>query len=263
MTRISRRRGNLPGVNVVVETFREMADALLVATARGGNLIAAEPPFAFERPADGSFIVCLCDEDGAAHERPRQAPPGAAREAALVCGRSGTTRAGSIARGLEAAHVGVARERGATCSAVLVVVSGASVHVGWVGALEAVVLRDGEVVHRTTPHLFSLESANLVPGAGLADLSRAPRVNRALGMSSPGREPGVDLAGPWATEPGDLVVMCSAKVSGVLSEADLTALACRDDVAAIVRGLVTTASTRGDFVELSAIALRIKAPRRG
>ena len=215
MAGISRRRGSLPGVNVVVETFREMAGALLVATARGGNLIAAEPPFAFERPADGSFIVCLCDEDGA------------------------------------------------TRSAVLVVVGGASVRVGWVGALEAVVLRAGEVLHRTTPQVFSLESANLVPGARLADLSPAPRVNRALGMSSPGREPGVDLAGPWATEPGDLVVMCSAKVSGVLSEADLTALACRDDVAAIVRGLVTTASTRGDFVELSAIALRITAPRRG
>lgn len=120
---------------------------------------------------------------------------------------------------------------GEACSTVLVVVDGANVHVRWVGALEALVLREGEVLHRTAPHLFWLEP--------------------------PRRAPGTDLAGPWPVEPGDLVLLCSAKIHQVLSASDVSALASRDDLATIVRGLVTTTSTRGDFEELFAAAIRI------
>ena len=165
---------------VAVETFRESGGALLVATARGGNGVAASspPPFAFQRAADGRFIARLCD--GA--------------------------------------------------SSVRVVVEPARVHVEWIGALEAIVVRQGEVLHRTAPHVFWTVKPTLA----------------------------ADLAGPWPTEPGDLVLLCSAKVHHVLSEADVTALASRDDLATIVRGLVTTTSTRGDFAELCAIAIRIE-----
>jgi hypothetical protein len=128
--------------------------------------------------------------------------------------------------------------------AVLVTFEGRAVQVAWVGALEALVLRDGEVMHRTTPQL--------------AHLPRA-LVNWTLDLTSFAREPGVDLAGPWLTEPGDLVLLCSANVHQALSEADVTGLASRDDLATIVRGLVTTTSTRGDFVELCAVAIRIVA----
>lgn len=126
-------------------------------------------------------------------------------------------------------------------STLLAVLEHGCIHVEWTGALEAIVLRQGEVVHRTTPQLFSPELA-------------------ALGMTSPSPEPGFDLAGPWSTEPGDLVLLCSANVHRALSEADIVALASRDDVTAIVRGLVTTASTRGDFVEVSAVAIRVFTP---
>jgi hypothetical protein len=114
---------------------------------------------------------------------------------------------------------------GDSSSSVRVAVSSAGVEVGWVGALEALVLRDSEVVHRTV---------------SMAD------------TRSPAR------AGPWPIEPGDLVLLCSTEIHRVLSEGDLTALASRDDIATIVRGLVTTASTRGDFATLSAMAIRIQ-----
>lgn len=187
------------GVLIVVETLRESDGALLVATARGGSGVDPSSPSPF------------------AFER-------AADGRFIACLRDGSGDGGE----------GIAASR----SAVTVVVARASVHVRWVGALEAVVFRHGEVVHRTAPHFLGPE----------------------LAASGPGREAGIDLAGPWPTEPGDLVLLCSAKVRRVLSEADVAALANRDDIAAIVRGLVTTASTRGDFVDLCAMAIRIVVP---
>ena len=251
---------------VTVETLRELDGALLVTTAVGGSgaKLSSPPPFAFER-AGGRFIACLCDGsgdwgDGLAASRV------AAREAVAVCARPGATIAESITRGLGAANEKVlaysADELGAACSAVLVVADGTSVHIGWVGSLEAMVLRQGHVAHRTTPHLFALELAasGRFSAEQMADFPHKSTVTRALGMTSPGREPGVDLSGPWSAEPGDLVLLCSAKVHHVLSEADVTALASRDDLAAIVRGLVTTTSTRGDFFELCAVAIRVLVP---
>jgi protein phosphatase len=238
---------------VVVETFRD--GALVVATAKTGGR-DDEAPFAFERAADGRFVACLCDGSGDWGEG-IAASRLAAREAVAACARE------SIARGLASAHEKVSArftgEFGAACSAVLVVVDGANVDVGWVGSLEALVLRGGEVLHRTAPHLFWLElaaSGQLSP-AELADFPHKSMITRALGMTSPGRELGTDLAGPWPVEPGDLVLLGSAKIGQVLSEGDVSALASREDLAAIVRGLVTTASTRGDFFELFAVAIRI------
>lgn len=251
---------------VVVEAFPGSDRGVLVATARraSGTEVPAAPPFAFERASDGRFIACLCDGSGDGGEG-IAASRLAAREAAAVCGRPGATNAESIARALVAAHESVTTystgEHGAGCSAVLVVVASGTVHVGWVGALEAIVIRRSEVVHRTTPHLFALERAasGRFSTEELADFPHKSLVNRALGMAQPGRDPGVDLAGPWSLEPGDLLLLCSAKVHHVLTEADVVALASRDDLAAIVRGLVTTTSTRGDFFELCAVAIRILA----
>jgi protein phosphatase len=239
---------------VVVETFRE--GALLVATARSGG--GDDAPFAFERAADGRFVACLCDGSGDWGEG-IAASRLAAREAVSVCARE------SIARGLASAHEKVSAhftgEFGAACSAVLVVVDGdgASGHVGWVGSLEALVLRDGEVLHRTAPHLFWLELAasGALSPAELAVFPHKSMITRALGITSPGREPGIDLAGPWPVQRGDLVLLCSGKIREALSAGDVSALASREDLATIVRGLVTTTSTRGEFFELFAVAIRI------
>jgi hypothetical protein len=207
---------------VVVETSHASAGALLVATARGGSGVdsSAASPFAFEAVTDARFVVCLCDgfddsQDGlvARHD--------AARETVRACARPAPSIAESIAGSLEP-----------RCGAALVVLASGSVHVGWAGGVETLVLRDRAVLHRT--------------------------VNRAMTTAtSPPRAPGIDLAGPWAVETGDLVLLCSANVHRVLSEGDFTALASRDDLATIVRGIVTTASTRGDFYSLCAVALRI------
>jgi serine/threonine protein phosphatase PrpC len=251
------------GVVVVVETVRAPSGAPLAAAARGGSREdhSAAPPFAFAQGASGRLSACLCDGSGDWGEGVA-ASRVAAREAVEVCARSGLTDAESISRGLLAAHARVMAHREgelAACSAVLVVARAASVVVGWVGALDALVVRDGEVVHRTTPHLFGLELAasGRFSAEELSDFPHRSVVSRALGKVSAGREPGIDLAGPWEAEHGDLVLLCSVKVRRALSEADVTALASRDDIAAVVRGLVTTASTRGDFAELSAVALRI------
>ena len=251
---------------VEVETFRASGGALTIATAIGRRGVeqASVPPFAFEHAEDGRFIACLCDGTGDWGEG-LAASRVAAREAALVCAQPGASHAESISRALVAAHAKVlahsSDEFGAACSAVLVVVHDATVSVGWVGSLEAMVLRNGEVMHRTTPHLFALELAASggFSAEQLADFPFKSMLNRALGITSPGRAPGVDLGGPWSVQPGDLLLMSSAKVHHVLSEADITALASREDVAAIVRGLVTTASTRGDFFELCAVAIRFVA----
>jgi hypothetical protein len=130
----------------------------------------------------------------------------------------------------------------ATPSSLTILIAENSIHVEWTGALEALVVRDSEVLHRTTPRL--------------SDFPQPPLVSRALDMTPLRREPRVDHAGPWPTERNDLLLLCSTSIQQVLSEADVTALASRDDLATIVRGLVTTASTRGAFVELFAIAVR-------
>jgi serine/threonine protein phosphatase PrpC len=248
---------------VFVETVRAPNGARVIAAARAGGRVdrSSTPPFAFERGASGRLIACLCDGSGDWGEG-IAASRVAAREAVSVCARSGLTDAESISRGLLAAHQRVLAHREgelAACSAVLVVARAASVVVGWVGALDVLVVREGEVVHRTTPHLFGLELAasGRFSAEELSDFPHRSVVSRALGKVSAGRVPGFDLAGPWEAEHGDLMILCSVKVRHALSEADVTALASRDDVAAVVRGLVTTASTRGDFAELSAVALRI------
>ena len=133
-------------------------------------------------------------------------------------------------RGAEGRFVASLRDRDGE-SSIAVAVAGGSVHVQWVGALETIVFRDHAVLHRT--------------------VSRPPSIG------APAREPGVDVAGPWPAEPGDLVLLCSANVHRVLSEADVTMLASREDLATIVRGVVTTTSTRGELVEICAVAIRI------
>ncbi|MDB4937630.1 MAG: hypothetical protein JWP87_4602 [Labilithrix sp.] len=122
----------------------------------------------------------------------------------------------------------------AASSAVQVVVERSSVRVAWIGALEALLVRRGEIVHRTAPGQFWTQ------------LSAPER-----------RELTIDRGAPWPIEPGDLLLLCSAKVHHLLSEADVTALANRDDIGVIVRGLVTTTSTRGELGELCAVAIRI------
>ena len=229
---------------VVVETFFESNGALRVATARAGcaDDAASALPVAFERTTDDRFIACLSDGSGDAGDG-ITASRVAARHAAGECARSRASVPESIACALVSAHERVTDratgERGAACSAVLVVIEihTGTLHVGWAGALEAIVLRRGEVVHRTAPHFFAPE----------------------LVAVASGRAPGVDLAGPWLTQPGDLLLLCSAKVHHALSEADVSALASRDDLAVIVRGLVTTTATRGDFAELHAVAIRLNA----
>lgn len=215
----------------IVATHAEPDGAFQVATASGGTGRADARPFAFERAADARFVACLCEPSSDSVDD-RAATPIAAREAVDICAGDDDLDANAISRGLLAAH-----ERaivlGAACNAVLVVADAAAVHVGWVGTLEAMVIRDAQVVHRSVSTL-----------------------HRALGRPMRGREPGIDLAGPWSIEPRDLVLLCSRNVHEVLSEGDVTALANRDDLATIVRGLVTTTSTRGDFVEISAIAIR-------
>jgi hypothetical protein len=207
---------------VVVEKSGEAGGAILVATARGGRGVdRSTSPFAFAEATDARFVACLCD---GLDESPDvlAARQNAAREVvARASARPTATIAESIACGL-----------GPKSSTALVVVASESVHVGWSGALEVIIVRDHAVLHRT--------------------------VSRAMtGATPPSRAPGIDLAGPWATATGDLVLLCSANVQRVLSEADVTALASRDDLATIVRGLVTTASTRADFVTLCAVALRV------
>lgn len=210
---------------VVVETSRRSAGAVLVATARGGHGVdpSAPSPFAFAEAADGRFVACLCDglDDSSDALAARH---DAARDAVLACARPRTAVAESISWGLDP-----------TSSAALVVAASGGVHVGWTGAVEVIVVRDQAVLHRTVSRAMASTASTL-------------------------RLPGIDLAGPWTTAAGDLVLLCSANVQRVLSEADVIALASRDDLATIVRGLVTTASTRAELVAACAIALRIASP---
>ncbi len=152
-------------------------------------------------------------------------------------------RAGIVAvHAMAAAHETIAARASAGCSGIMVVIDDQSVRIGSVGALVALIFRAGQIIHRTVPHLDLNPQMNVV--------------SRSLG---PGENPAVDISGPWPVVHGDLVLLCSRKIHEVLAERDLLTLANRDSETVIVRGILTTAASRGEFAELFAMAIRVVA----
>lgn len=236
--------------NVAIETHPD--PALRIVSGRCGSRLDAHRgyPFAFAR-RENELVACLFDGSG---------DWGEGVAASRFAARAAIATTGSIEEAMAAAHQAVAGHSdddfGAACSGVIVVVDDLSVRIGSVGGLVALIFRAGEIVHRTVPNLLvndllasgkiTQEQIELVPQLNI--------VTRSLGS---GDNPAVDISGPWPIVYGDLIVLCSRKIHEALPERDLLMLANRDAETVIVRGILTTVSSRVDFHELFVIALRV------
>ncbi len=247
-------------------TVRPSGRVLEVASARWGSHADrhTEDPYAFAVASEGRFVACLCDGSGdwgdgfGASRR-------AARQVAEMCAEDPTAAADAVLHALEAAHETVRtfsdEEFGAGCSAAVVVIHAATVHVGWVGSVEAVIVRRGAAIHRTTPHLWWREAvaSGQLSAEDAIDFPYKNHVTRALGMTTAGKEPieTIDVAGPWLADEGDVILVCSRKVYEVLSEADILALVDSANVDKTVSLLLNAALAVEDYFEVCAIAIRV------
>lgn len=249
------------------QTFRQAGRVLAVASARWGSHADRhrDDPYAFSVASEGGFAACLCDGSGDWGEGVA-ASRIAAREAAEMCAKDGAGAPDALVRALVSAHETVRTfssddESGAACSAALVVIRDATVHVGWVGALEVVFIRRGALIHRTTGHLLWREAvaSGQLSAQDAIDFPHKNIVTRALGVTKAGEEPEdtIDVAGPWLAEEGDLILLCSKTVYEVLLEPRVLALADSADLEKTVSLLLNAALAGEDYFEACAVAIRV------
>jgi PPM family protein phosphatase len=132
-----------------------------------------------------------------------------------------------------------------------------SVHIAHVGDSRCYLLRDGEFMQLTRDHSLVNEARALAPHLDAAQLARLPRnvVSRALGLRRGVR---IDIR-TEATRPGDLYVLCSDGLSGMLNDKQiLDALERTSDLDEACDSLVLLANEHGGRDNVTVILLRIE-----
>jgi hypothetical protein len=115
----------------------------------------------------------------------------------------------------------------------------------WAGAIAARVVRDGGVIARTEPH----NGVRQLAAAGMPrDLALRLGGMRERRLGVPGVT--VDHVGPFPVRPGDLVLVTTAAVDGVLEEAEILAL-CGPEAADRIATAAIRAGAPGDVTVLT------------
>lgn len=128
-----------------------------------------------------------------------------------------------------------------------------------VGDSRAYLLRRGELLQLTTDHTQAqelVESGHLTPRE--AHTHRLGHIlTRALGATDPEVEP--DIVGGAAT-PGDLLLLCSDGLTGMVDDEDLHAILSADaPLESLADRLVEAANLRGGYDNITAVLIRVAA----
>jgi protein phosphatase len=147
---------------------------------------------------------------------------------------------------------------GSTVVAAYLERQGGLMHVGHVGDSRCYRMRDGKLELLTHDHSLINDALALKPDLTPEELSRLPKniITRALGMRE---EVKVDIRSE-AVRAGDIFLLCSDGLSGMISEADIaTVLRDSGDLREACELLVTLANDNGGTDNITALLVRINA----
>jgi protein phosphatase len=135
------------------------------------------------------------------------------------------------------------------------------VHIAHVGDSRCYRVRDGELKQLTRDHSLINDALEIKPDLTEADLARLPKniITRALGMKDVVK---VDLRSE-KMEPGDIYLLCSDGLSGMVSDADLgDVLGMSEQVSETCEVLVAMANDAGGTDNISAVVVRVMDPEQ-
>lgn len=156
---------------------------------------------------------------------------------------------------------GTARERpsleGMATTLVATMVRGGQLWVANVGDSRAYLIRDGEIRQLTEDHSWVGEQvkAGLMSREEAASSPQRNIITRCVGADA---SVDVDAFGPFGLQAGDLVVLCSDGLYGVVSDAEIAATASKAAPAAAAEQLVSLANTRGGPDNISVVVCRVQ-----
>lgn len=149
-----------------------------------------------------------------------------------------------------------------SCTALCAVLVSSQAHIGWLGAEEACLVRDGEIIARTEGHSWirELREQGLLT---IEEVLKRPRhvVTRSLipGESGPSELseilPPDLLPNPWALRAGDTVVLATERLLERVRPGELSSVVSRRPPAEAAKALVDRAAGEG---AVAAVVARIE-----
>jgi len=150
---------------------------------------------------------------------------------------------------------------GSTIVAAYVPPGGEEIHIAHVGDSRCYRVRDGEIKQLTRDHSLINDALDIKPDLTDADLARLPKniITRALGMKDVVK---VDIR-TEKMEPGDIYLLCSDGLSGMVSDPDLgDVLGMSEQAVDACEVLVAMANDAGGTDNISAVVVRVFEPAR-
>lgn len=148
---------------------------------------------------------------------------------------------------------------GTTLTALALATDDRSFTIAHIGDSRAYLYRQGALTQLTADHTWVQQQVD----AGLLTPEEARRhplasmLTRALGISD---DPEVDII-HGELEPGDLILLCSDGLTGMVDDAELAAILARDDLPldGLARELTAAANRNGGMDNITAILIRAEA----
>jgi serine/threonine protein phosphatase PrpC len=180
---------------------------------------------------------------------------GAPLDARLRAAVAAANRAILEAAGRDPTLVGM----GTTLTALALATDDRSFTIAHIGDSRAYLYRQGALTQLTADHTWVQQQVD----AGLLTPEEARRhplasmLTRALGISD---DPEVDII-HGELEPGDLILLCSDGLTGMVDDAELAAILARDDLPldGLARELTAAANRNGGMDNITAILIRAEA----
>ncbi len=147
---------------------------------------------------------------------------------------------------------------GSTVVAVAVECAAARIHVGHVGDSRCYRFRDGAIEQLTRDHSLINDAIALKPDLTAEELGRLPKniITRALGMREDVK---VDLKSDDIL-PGDVILLCSDGLSGMVTDEEMLVLVTRArELREAAESLVASANEAGGTDNITALLLRFEA----
>jgi PPM family protein phosphatase len=145
---------------------------------------------------------------------------------------------------------------GSTVVAIYIPPGSDDVHIAHVGDSRCYRVRDGQIKQLTRDHSLINDALDIKPDLTDADLARLPKniITRALGMKDVVK---VDVR-TEKIQPGDIFLLCSDGLSGMVNDADLSdVLGMTEQVADTCEVLVAMANDAGGTDNISAVVVRV------
>lgn len=240
-------------------------------TARGSVHTVNEDAFAVGASSAGAPLMILCDGMGGMGDGDRAS----AMAVAVLLGALGPEEADPRTQLTEALvraddvlreELCATRRKRPGSTAVVALVHGGALHLGWVGDSRGYLIRDRQVVTRTRDHrvIEPLIASGALSTAEAKQSPLAHLLSRSLGAREPGGDPvEPELLPPVELREGDVVLLCCDGLWDVVEDDDLAAHCDGRPIDAIAAGLAAAAAQAGATDDMTLVIGRIQAGERG